>query len=261
MTSFDPENVVGISETSIAPPLAAAYLWLAAEEGNPSESDEVLQGFLINAYPDGVPPGYVSKFREIVESVESDPGENERTGSFDKARMVEQARFEILSLLRRFALLEMGIDPTMKTEKFRDNERFGLTLGMLDEVDIPGFSAVPITECPQCTLLGDIPAWFGWRSTKAGRKPQSWCRICRSLQGDKLEYEDLATEELWVMQADDWFELAHWGKETSILNGWERKFSYSIGKRLSNGKELTEKQVSSAVRILTKAIKGGFETS
>jgi len=58
--------------------------------------------------------------------------------------------------------------------------------------------------------------------------------------------------------ASTWKQLSRWGKLTNSLAPWERGIPYSIGKRISKGKEPSYKQAKHGVRIYDKAIELGF---
>lgn len=58
--------------------------------------------------------------------------------------------------------------------------------------------------------------------------------------------------------SDTWFSLAVWGKETGNLDGWQRNFTFNIGKRIANGLSPSPKQAIIAINILDEAKKLGF---
>jgi len=54
------------------------------------------------------------------------------------------------------------------------------------------------------------------------------------------------------------FALAHWAKETNNFQPWERSLLYSIGKYLSRGWKISEKQERQATRLVLEARQRGF---
>jgi hypothetical protein len=58
--------------------------------------------------------------------------------------------------------------------------------------------------------------------------------------------------------ADYWFALAKWSKENNQFNGFVRRFIFNVGVMKSNGKELSEKQLVWANKILQESSVNGF---
>lgn len=61
--------------------------------------------------------------------------------------------------------------------------------------------------------------------------------------------------------ADYFFSLAHWAKDTERLAPWERKFVFNIGKYLYNKWQISEKQEKLALKIIQRALEAGFTKS
>ncbi len=63
-----------------------------------------------------------------------------------------------------------------------------------------------------------------------------------------------------VIPAKTWFDLATWAKETQMLQAWERKLSFSLGKLADGGKKPTRKQAKHGLRIIEEAHSLGYES-
>lgn len=61
-----------------------------------------------------------------------------------------------------------------------------------------------------------------------------------------------------LISGDGWFALAKWAKENELFEGWERKMLFSFGRRVSQDKTLTVKQLPYAVKFLGEALGKGF---
>ncbi len=64
---------------------------------------------------------------------------------------------------------------------------------------------------------------------------------------------------LSLFDAESWFALSSWAKETGELSGWERRFAYSMGGAFSRDRTLSERQERVAQKIATKALELGFK--
>jgi hypothetical protein len=65
--------------------------------------------------------------------------------------------------------------------------------------------------------------------------------------------------EVMKVQAETWFKIAHWAKETGNLKPWQRSLSFSMGNLTRKGKEPSRKQAAQALIILEDARRLGFE--
>ncbi len=61
------------------------------------------------------------------------------------------------------------------------------------------------------------------------------------------------------LSKESWFGLAAWGKQTGMLNGWERKFAFSMGRLVARRLNPYPNQVKYAVKIVTKASEKGWK--
>ncbi|MEH1855043.1 MAG: AIPR family protein [Nostoc sp.] len=59
--------------------------------------------------------------------------------------------------------------------------------------------------------------------------------------------------------ADNWFQLAHWAKETSNLQSWQRSLAFSLGKLAAKRKNPSYKQAKQGINILQEAEQLGFK--
>lgn len=68
-------------------------------------------------------------------------------------------------------------------------------------------------------------------------------------------------KEIRDVDADLWFQISKWAKETSNLQPWERSLAFSIGKLLSRSGNISYKQAKHGVNILKEAKRLGFKIS
>lgn len=61
-----------------------------------------------------------------------------------------------------------------------------------------------------------------------------------------------------AVEADFWFALSAWAKETSNLEPWQRGLAFSLGRLAGRGKEPSVKQAKQGARILEEAARLGF---
>jgi hypothetical protein len=61
-----------------------------------------------------------------------------------------------------------------------------------------------------------------------------------------------------VVEAETWFQLANWAKETLNLQPWQRSLAFSLGKRATQGVQPTVKQATQGLRMLDEARRLGF---
>lgn len=65
--------------------------------------------------------------------------------------------------------------------------------------------------------------------------------------------------EVMKVQAETWFKIAHWAKETGNLKPWQRSLSFSMGNLAKRGREPSRKQAFQALKILADVSRMGFE--
>ena len=58
--------------------------------------------------------------------------------------------------------------------------------------------------------------------------------------------------------AQTWFNIAKWAKETNNLQSWQRSLSFSIGKALSRGVQISRKQAEQGKKIMEEVKSLGF---
>jgi hypothetical protein len=61
-----------------------------------------------------------------------------------------------------------------------------------------------------------------------------------------------------AIDADVWFALSNWAKQTNSLLPWQRGLAYSIGRLNSNGRTASIKQAKQGSIILVEAVRLGF---
>jgi hypothetical protein len=64
--------------------------------------------------------------------------------------------------------------------------------------------------------------------------------------------------EVSKISAQTWFNIAKWAKETNNLQSWQRSLSFSIGKALSRGIQISRKQAEQGQKILNEVQLLGF---
>lgn len=72
------------------------------------------------------------------------------------------------------------------------------------------------------------------------------------------EAESEIVAKVAAVEAQTWFDIAAWAKDTQSLQSWQRSISFTLGKQASNGKPPTRKQAVQGERILEEARALGF---
>lgn len=72
---------------------------------------------------------------------------------------------------------------------------------------------------------------------------------------EEKKKNELKKIESYLNDADKWFSISKWGKETELLHPSQRGIAFTIGRFIANGKKLSEKQVKSAALIIKVAKK------
>lgn len=89
----------------------------------------------------------------------------------------------------------------------------------------------------------------GAQGAKGGNSPKGWA-------AGAAGPNDLA--RVMAIEAETWFALSHWARETDNLQPWQRSLAYSLGRQVGRGSEPSAKQAEQAVTILDQAIMLGF---
>jgi len=76
---------------------------------------------------------------------------------------------------------------------------------------------------------------------------------------EKPTHVDSPPLEGLMAQSENWFALSHWGKETELLNSFDKGFAFNVGRYLQRGWGLSLKQASYARRVWTQAAEKGFK--
>ena len=75
-------------------------------------------------------------------------------------------------------------------------------------------------------------------------------------RGSAADPEDLA--RVMAVEAETWFALSNWARETDSLQPWQRGLAYSLGRLAGRGGEPSAKQAKQGVIILDQAMALGF---
>jgi hypothetical protein len=75
--------------------------------------------------------------------------------------------------------------------------------------------------------------------------------------GTAADSEDLA--RVAAVDADTWFALSNWARETDSLQPWQRGLAYSMGRLAGRGSEPSAKQARQGVIMLEEAAGLGFQ--
>jgi hypothetical protein len=60
------------------------------------------------------------------------------------------------------------------------------------------------------------------------------------------------------VDAETWFALSHWARETDSLQPWQRGLAFSLGRLAGRGSEPSERQAKHGAMILDEAMALGF---
>jgi hypothetical protein len=67
--------------------------------------------------------------------------------------------------------------------------------------------------------------------------------------------------EIRSVNANTWFALSKWAKETGNLQPWQRSLSFSLGRLASGGMEPSLKQLQQGMKVFNEAVRLGFRES
>ena len=70
--------------------------------------------------------------------------------------------------------------------------------------------------------------------------------------------EQLLIEQIAAVDAEVWFGIAKWAKETDHLQGWQRSISFSLGRLASQGHNPSPKQAAQARILHEEAVRLGY---
>ncbi len=258
-------RLTGINRQAYSPYVGALFLWLMSQSSSSSWSDAALISASARHPWEKTTSSYVERFlaREnlLPERLADPPSGNDN--------LLETATTKTKEILQALALKALDVDPGETSDAYRSHPGYTNALEKLIKLTplISGLRNVQLTSCPQCHLVGDIEAWFGFRVVRGNPIPQSWCWLCRTrphpesprkIRESRQVVQAPEEGGLPLSDAESWFALAHWGAKTGKLNGWERRFAYSMGIAYARKRPLTDKQQNSARRIAEKALAHGF---
>lgn len=251
--SFTVEQVSGIGQNAFNPRLTAVALWLAGADTVQEISAARLVELSVDLLTTYLDPGYVERYlgRLAAEDAETEEPLRMQRFALDDAIVGTEAT------LRNFALKELGIYSGEATDAFVTHPKYiAATTGLrLLEPRVRALASFRITTCPTCLLVGSVGTWFGYRTVREKRIPQSWCFVCRGMRNT----EAMDKRIMDLFNSDSWFGLSKWGKETELLTPWERAFAYRMGQAFAEDWQLTEKQLSNAKKVANKALASGYK--
>jgi len=110
-------------------------------------------------------------------------------------------------------------------------------------------------ECWEAVLAASwtVPADLIAELTDELVADSSGTTIAEAAQGD------IAT--VMATPAADWFAVGRWAKQTQNLQPWQRQLADTVGRYVSNGWTVTDKQATQALRLLGEAQHLGFRPS
>ena len=88
----------------------------------------------------------------------------------------------------------------------------------------------------------------------AGRATQ----IMEDGSGTLTEEESAIIAHASAVEADTWFRLSNWAKETSNLQPWQRRLAFSLGRLAHSNRPSSVKQARQGTRLLDEAERLGF---
>jgi hypothetical protein len=80
-----------------------------------------------------------------------------------------------------------------------------------------------------------------------------------TVNGFVSEEDRVHTEMAASVEAQTWYALSHWAKETNNFQTWERSLIFSMGSLVSRGKSPSVKQARQGLRLLKEAKEKGFD--
>lgn len=112
-------------------------------------------------------------------------------------------------------------------------------------------------ECWEAVCALNIPISEALKSELIDLRYTSTRKPDKGIEGpDARDMEVIAA--ISKIPAETWFNIAKWAKETNNLHPWQRSLSFSIGKILSRGYQVSRKQAEQGHKILDEASSLGF---
>ncbi len=82
----------------------------------------------------------------------------------------------------------------------------------------------------------------------------------QGIDGDTPEERELIGGAASI-DAETWFGISNWARETSNLAPWQRSLAYSLGKLSNQGREPSRKQARQGLLLLKEAERLGYRTA
>jgi hypothetical protein len=170
------KELAGIDRGCFSPYLAGTAAWLLAKGTSPTPSE---LGRLTSVhFAAHLVPDYAERFGS-----HTPPTPTKRQGAAtERDAMLEQAFLEAKSALRRVVVGTSPVGAFGDDSDFDSDPTYSKGSTELDgiELELTSLDEFDLSRCPQCGLVGEVDAWFGWRTMSGREVRQSWCRICRA---------------------------------------------------------------------------------
>lgn len=169
-------ELAGVDRSCFNPYLAATGAWLLAQGTSPTVS-EMARLTAVHFSPH-LAPDYTERF-----AAHQPPAPVKRAGeSTARDALLEQAFLEAKSALRRVVIGTSPAGAFDDDADFDSDPVYARGAIVLDgiELELTALDEFDLSRCPQCGLVGEVDAWFGWRKMSGREIRQSWCRICRA---------------------------------------------------------------------------------
>ena len=168
-----------VDREAFNPLVAALEAWQEAD--GPTTDASALEHLGQACFGEHLMPGYLSRFLTFEVHQSRHPiGKLQVDGA-----LVEQAFVEAEAALRKLVVENNPGSKFDSDDRFENFPRYVSALGILDRLEpaLRGLADLDLSRCPKCTMIGETDAWFGYRLMDGKTHPQSWCRICRALDG------------------------------------------------------------------------------
>jgi hypothetical protein len=80
----------------------------------------------------------------------------------------------------------------------------------------------------------------------------------RAANADTSPEQEAVVLRACAIDAETWFGVAHWAKQTSNLQPWQRGLAFSLGRLIANDRTPSLKQATQGLRLLEEAQRLGF---
>lgn len=170
------KELTGVDRGCFSPYMAGTAAWLLAKGSSPTAPE---LGRLTSVH---FAAHLVSDYAERFGSFKPPPPKTQPGGATERDALLEQAFLEAKSALRRVVIGTSPVGTFDDDSDFDSDPTYARGSSELDgiELEITALDEFDLSRCPQCGLVGEVDAWFGWRKMSGREIRQSWCRICRA---------------------------------------------------------------------------------